>query len=146
MIKSFIKSWEKNKDKLEEYIRTHKQVECDSYKDLVKLIFDLVINPDINVCGDGIFDTDEIDVLDHGDYQGTFIFILHRNTYQPCVDEYIYTYVEYGSCSGCDTLQSIHRYDEDEPDEQQVEDYMTLCLHLVQHCKHMGEIREENND
>lgn len=146
MIKSFIKSWEKNKDKLEEYIKTHKQQEYDSYKFLVKLIFDLVINPDVNVCGDGIFDTDEIDVLDHGDYQGTFIFILHRNTYQPCVDEYVYTYVEYGSCSVCDTLQSIHRYDEDEPDENQVEDYMTLCLHLVQHCKPMGEFREENND
>ena len=146
MIKSFIKSWEKNKDKLEEYIKTHKQQEYDSYKFLVKLIFEIVINPDINVCGDGIFDTDEIDVLDHGDYQGTLIFILHRNTYQPCVDEYVYTYVEYGSCSGCDTLQSIHRYDEDEPDENQVEDYMTLCLHLVQHCKPMGEFREENND
>jgi hypothetical protein len=145
MIKSFIESWEKNKSNLEEYIRTHKQVEYDSYRILVKLIFDLVINPDVNTYNDNIFVTDEIDVLDHGDYQGTLIFILHRDTYQPCVDEYIYTYVYYGSCSGCDTLQAMHNYDEDEPDENQVEDYMTLCLHLLQHCKCMGEFMEEDD-
>lgn len=146
MIKSFINSWEKNKSNLEEYIRTHKQVEYDSYRILVKLIFDLVINPDVDTYRDDIFDTDKIDVLDHGDYQGTLIFILHRDTYQPLVDDYIYTYVYYGSCSGCDTLQAIHHYDEDEPDENQVEDYMTLCLHLVQHCKCMGEFMEEDDD
>lgn len=31
MIKSFVEAWDKNKGKLEEYIRTHNQIEYDSY-------------------------------------------------------------------------------------------------------------------
>lgn len=38
----------------------------------------------------------------------------------------------YGSCTACDTLLSINEYEEDIPSEQQVEDYMILCLHLLQ--------------
>lgn len=147
MIKSFINSWEKHKGELEEYIKTHKQEEYDSYEKLVKLIFELVINPDINEYRFNRFNTECIDVLNHGDYCGTLIFILHMDDYEPDLDGYVYTYVEYGSCSGCDTLLRINRYDTDElPDENQVEDYMSLCLHLVQHCKCMGEFREEDDD
>lgn len=147
MIKSFINSWEKNKNILEAYIKTHKQEEYDSYVKLVKLIFDLVINPDINEYSFNQFNTECIDILNHGDYCGTLIFILHMDDYEPDLDGYVYTYVEYGSCSGCDTLLRINRYDTDElPDENQVQDYMTLCLHLIQHCKCMGDFREEDDD
>jgi hypothetical protein len=41
------------------------------------------------------------------------------------------TYVEYGSCSGCDTLQSIQDWSNELPTEQQVKDFMALCRHLV---------------
>lgn len=145
MIKSFIKSWEKNKDKLEEFLKTHRQEEYDSYEKLVKLIFEIVINPDVNVYRFNQYNIEEIDVLNHGDYCGTLIFILHMDDYEPDLDGYVYTWVDYGSCSGCDTLLGINRYEDGLPNERQVEDYMTLCLHLVQHCKPMGEIREEND-
>ena len=41
----------------------------------------------------------------------------------------------YGSCSGCDTLLGINEYEDGLPNEEQVKDYMTLCLHLIQKLK-----------
>lgn len=140
MIKDFIEAWDKNKYKAEEFIKTHEQSEyCNSYKDLVKLLFDIVINPAFdNDCEK--YDTENIMVIDDGDYQGTQVFILHEKTYQPNVKNYIYTHVYYGSCSGCDTLMSICYWDEDKiPSKEQVSDYMTLLLHLLQHCVCMSD-------
>lgn len=133
MIKEFVNAWEANKETLEGYFRTHKMCEYDSYRALVKLLFDIVINPSV-----ALYDTKNIDVLDHGGWQGTEVFILHRDCYQPSVTDYVYTSVSYGSCSFCDTLQGIHGYDGDKlPDDEQVKDYMLLCLHLLQRCSYM---------
>lgn len=141
MIKEFVEAWDKNKWKLEEYFKTTPEREYTSYKDLVKLLFDFVINPcmDDNYYGcKAKYNTKEIVVLDDGDYQGTQIFILHRDTYQPSVEEYVYTHTYYGSCSGCDTLQGIQGWDWNKiPNEEQVKDYMELCLHLLQKCKYL---------
>lgn len=136
MIKEFVKKWEQNKNKLEEFIKTHKQEEYDSYEDLVKLLFNIVINVVEDFC-DNTFDTNNITIIDDGDYQGTQIFILHKKSYQPYISEYVYTSVCYGSCSGCDTLQSISSYNYELPDEEQIKDYMTLILHLLQNCHYM---------
>lgn len=77
MIKEFCLAWEKNKDKLEEYFRKTRQEEYGNYEDLVKLLFDIVINPSIE-CDHYRLDTENILVIDDGDYQGTQVFILHR--------------------------------------------------------------------
>lgn len=136
MIKEFCLAWEKNKNKLEEYFRTTKQDEYVNYEDLVKLLFDIVINPSIE--SDYYrFDTENILVIDDGDYQGTQVFILHRDQYQPSVEDYVYTNTYYGSCSGRDTLLSINEYEDGLPSESQVNDYMDLCLHLLQKCHYM---------
>lgn len=142
MVKEFCLAWEKNKEKLEEYFRTTKQGEYSDYKELVKLLFDIAINPSIKNSYER-FDTENILVIDDGDYQGTQVFILHRNDYQPSVEDYVYTNTDYGSCSGCDTLQHIHQYECGLPDEEQIEDYMKLCLHLLQRCNFMIDIEEE---
>lgn len=144
MVKEFCLAWEKNKEKLEEYFRTTPQSEYNSYELLVRRLFDIVINPSIE---DSYywFDTGDILVIDDGDYQGTQVFILHRNVYQPSVEDYVYTNTYYGSCSGCDTLQGIQDYGWNKmPDEQQVEDYMSLCLHLLQRCNFMVDKIEED--
>lgn len=141
MITEFVLAWEKNKKNLETYLRNHKQSEYSEYKDLVKLLFGIVINPEIErnyYCSDTTFDTGDLLVIDDGDYQGTQVFVLHKDRYQPSVDDYVYTNVYYGSCSGCDTLQNIQRYDYDKcPSETQLKEYMTLCMHLLQKCKWM---------
>lgn len=136
MIKEFCLAWEKNKDKLEEYFRKTRQEEYGNYEDLVKLLFDIVINPSIE-CDHYRLDTENILVIDDGDYQGTQVFILHRDQYQPSVEDYVYTNTYYGSCSGCDTLLSINEYEDELPSESQVNDYMDLCLHLLQRCHYM---------
>ncbi len=150
MIKDFVRAWDKNKNKLEKYFKTTEQSKYCEYKDIVKRLFDIVINPECGIYPSVFsyeFDTKRMLVIDDGDYQGTLIFILHRNTYQPYVEDYVYTSVSYGSCSGCDTLQSIHLYDDGLPTEQQVKDYMTLRLHLLQKCHYMKEDDEgKTND
>lgn len=134
MIKEFVKSWDKHKDELKEYFKNNPH-----YKDIVKLLFEKVINADLEDDYDK-FDVEEIKVIDDGDYQGTQIFILHKNSYHPDINEYVYTHICYGSCSGCDTLLAILDYDYDEkPNEEQVEDLMQLALHLLQRCKYMEE-------
>lgn len=138
MIEKFVLAWEKNKANLEEHFRTHKQDEYCSYESLVKLVFDIIINPAMEYDYEH-YDTEDIHVIDDGDYQGTQIFLIHRNTYQPDICEYVYTHTYYGSCSGCDTLLSISGYGGELPDKKQIEDYMTLCLHLLQRCTAMTE-------
>jgi mRNA-degrading endonuclease HigB of HigAB toxin-antitoxin module len=139
MIKEFVESWDKHKDELKEYFKNNTQGNYSYYEDIVKLLFEKVINADLEDDYDK-FDVEKIKIIDDGDYQGTRIFILHKNSYQPGILEYVYTHAYYGSCSGCDTLLAILDYNYDEkPNEQQVEDLMQLALHLLQRCKYMEE-------
>lgn len=142
MIKEFCLAWEKNKGKLEDYFKKTPQGNYADYEELVKLMFDIVINPYMKHDRNR-FDTESIAVIDDGDYQGTCLFLLHQDVYQPLATNYVYTSVSYGSCSGCDTLQGIHGYSYDIPTEDQVKDYMTLCLHLLEGCHFMHDEEDE---
>ncbi len=136
MIQEFVSAWGKRKTDLENYFRKTPQGQYDSYETLVKLIFQFVINAEIaEKCGMTEYDINRLHVIDDGNYQGTLLFIIPKDMYQPSADDYVITTVSYGSCSGCDTLLSISRYEEGIPNEQQVKDYMTLCLHLLQRMK-----------
>jgi hypothetical protein len=137
MIQEIVIQWEENKVKLEEYFRTTKQEEYSkSYKQILTKVFELCIQKADEYSG---FDVSKMTVIDDGDYQGTEIFIIPKDTYQPSVGDYVITNTDYGSCSGCDTLQRICSYEDDIPTEDQVKEYMTLSLHLVQKLKWMSE-------
>lgn len=142
MIKEFVRYWEVGKENLRDYFKKTKQEKYSEYKDLVVALFKYVINPGIQCdsahtrCYDA-YDTKKITVIDDGDYQGTLLFVLPRRSYQPFVDDYVYTSVCYGSCSGCDTLLGISHYSDVLPNKNQIDDYMTLCLHLLQNCRFM---------
>lgn len=136
MIVKFIDAWNIHKDDLKEYFETTPMCNYDSYEKLVKLVFEKVVNPEQQ--GSCYFDTEKIKVIDDGSYCGTQIFILHRDTFEPGVTDYIYTNTYYGSCSGCDTLLSILSFDYNTlPNEKQVKDFMTLCLHLLEKCNYL---------
>lgn len=137
MIKEFIEKWDKYKKDLEKYFKTTKQSEYDTYEKIVKLLFEKVINRDEFGCD--MYNTGDIKTIDDGDYQGTQIFILHKDIYPPSVADYIYTDTYYGSCSGCDTLLSICGFGDELPDENQIEAYMTLSLHLLQKLNYFKE-------
>ena len=113
----------------------------DSYKDILTIVVEQM-NPHLadQGCGHAL-KVDRIHELDDGDYQGTLVFLIPFDVYQP--SEYVLTKVDYGSCSACDTFQSV-RYSEfgsyseestDAPNKLQVDQYMTLALHLVQGMK-----------
>lgn len=133
MIKEFIEKWDKYKNELEKYFAMTDQSEYQEYQDIVKVLFEKVINRDITY---GKYDIKNMIVIDDGDYQGTQIFILHKDLYKPNVEDYIYTNTYYGSCSGCDTLQAIQEWN-GIPSKNQVKEYMTLALHLLQKCEFM---------
>ena len=152
MIDWIVKKWDKNKDKLKEYYRTHKQEEYDSYKKILSMTINIILNDGDykeheKICTDSNnfwaeFDNDDdcIKIIDFGNYSGTLIFVFCEDSYQPSSSETFYTMVEYGSCSGCDTLLGINDYETDKlPSIDQVNDYMELSLHLIQNIKQFKE-------
>ena len=132
MIKEFVKAWDANKSLLEEHIKEQDQADFD-YAFLLKMLIDIVINPYI----EGKLDSANIHVINDGDYQGSQLFIVPSAIYQPTPQDYMWTYQDYGSCSGCDLLESIRGYDGGLPTEEQVKKYMMLELHLLQRCRWM---------
>lgn len=138
MLKFCVEQWDKNKGKLERDIQENISKYNELYyKDLVKKVVSLVLN-DTDVDYNDDWDSENITEIDNGDYQGTLLYLIPLKTYQPSESEYLMTYVGYGSCSGCDTLQSVQMwyFDEDEVDnknkEKFVKDMMDLCLNLIQ--------------
>lgn len=101
------------------------------YSTLVKMVIELVTSEDDY--DDFNPDPERIHCIDDGDYQGTLIFLIGAKGYQPSI--YWSMKVYYGSCSGCDTLQAIYDYSDEKPTEDQVKDYYTLCLHLIESMK-----------
>lgn len=98
------------------------------------MLIQYVLNEGLNDDWDEIkINPDTLTEIDFGDYQGTLIYIFAQDTYQPSTNDTFYTSVEYGSCSGCDTLQAIQGYCLEElPNEKQVEGYMKLSLDILQ--------------
>ena len=128
MITEFVQAWDARKSNLEEWFRQTNQEEL-SYEVIVGSIIDEVLNPFIEGKG---YDSSKIHTVDDGNYQGCQIFIVPMKCYQPAPYEYITTYQDYGSCSGCDLLEGIRCYDDGTPTEEQVKEYMMLALHLLQ--------------
>ena len=103
-----------------------------SYRELVTLVVGEVAD---RMTGYPVPDKSRVEEIDHGDYQGTLVYVIGATGYQP--DDYWYVRVSYGSCSGCDTLESICGYSGEPPTDAQVGEYMTLALHIVQRMKKM---------
>lgn len=127
MIQEFVNRWFEKKYIVEEYF---KQNHPNDYGDIVHEVIKVLTDD-----GYDSIDPERIHTIDDGDYQGTLLYVIGAKNYQP--DDYWYAKVGYGSCSGCDTLQSIRDYDDGKPTEEQVADYMTLALHIVQGLKEM---------
>lgn len=129
MIKEFVELYLKRKSELEELFRAKHP---DDYKEVVKNVITVLKTDDYDSISPGL-----IHEIDDGDYQGTLVYVIGAEGYQP--SDYWYVKVGYGSCSGCDTLQAIREYSDEPPTQEQIKDYMTLCLHIVQGLKKMGD-------
>ena len=145
MINEFVKAWDKNKDLL---LENFKQKNPSSYQDIVEKLVTIVINPylkdecSIEYPMDNGLDIENMTVIDNGDYQGTTIYIIPYDTYQPSVSDYVMTNNYYGSCSGCDTFQSIELWDDEATQEEidnAAKDFHGLALNLLQRFKVLGQ-------
>jgi len=131
MLKYCLKMWDKNRDKLQKDIESDTKLNSCDYKYLVEKVISIVFN-DEDADYDHKWDAENIMEIDNGDYQGTMLFIIPKDTYKPNEADYLITFVNYGSCSCCDTLLSIQDWEENpKPAKEQIKDYMTLCKDLV---------------
>ena len=133
MIKYALKKWDENKDVLRNAIQqTEKDKRCAwDYEEIVKLVCRYIFNENVSR-EEPMINVDGITMIDNGDYQGTLLFMLPFDAYQPAEYEYLMTYVGYGSCSGCDTLQCIQADDEDdETEKEMVDSYLGICKDIV---------------
>ena len=136
MIKYCIEKWDKNKDLLRSALNNNEllnhvlnknddPLEYLEYKDLVKLTVMFILNDENE------WNTNRIKKIDDGDYQGTLLYLIPEDTYQPNSSEYLMTFVEYGSCSGCDTLQAIQCFLDTKSRNESIDDLMNLCKDLI---------------
>jgi hypothetical protein len=138
MNKHFVRCWEENKHKLEDWF-ANRNLEYVNYATIVEKLFELVLTPETKYRFNSSFDVAKITTIDDGDYQGTMLFLIPEEGYQPNEYAYVITTVDYGSCSGCDTLLRITDYSDGTPNETQLKDLMTIALHLVQSAKYVYE-------
>lgn len=131
MIQTFIDRFMDKKPELSTLLSKHP----GSYGDIVKYVIESVTESD--EYGDYNPDPERIHSIDDGSYQGTLLFVIGAKGYRP--DDYWYVKVSYGSCSGCDTLENIRGYSDEPVNDEQLKDYLTLALHIVQGLKKMGD-------
>lgn len=117
MIQQFVDRWNSRRETLREAWSASPP---DCYETLVRDVVSKILNPESE---SGEPDAANVVEIDHGDYQGTYVYVIPEVGYQP--DMYWVVKVYYGSCSGCDTLQACDT----------VEDYLTLALHVIQGLK-----------
>lgn len=131
MLKIMRDKWAKNEGKLKEAIAKIEDINELEYKDLVKLAFEEIFNDEERefAYNKPRLLLKAITEIDDGDYQGTLVYLIPFDTYQPGEGDYLMTYVGYGSCSGCDTLQNIASCYHDR--RMQNKDLLELCKDII---------------
>lgn len=127
MLKYCYEKWNKNRNKLEEALRKTDLSQVE-YRDLLVLTVENILNDDDY---GPKWSTKEITEINNGSYQGTLLYLIPEDDYQPSEWQYLMTYIGYGSCSVCDLLQSIQPYSQEEIDDDDIKNFMSLCKDFV---------------
>ena len=129
MIQEFVNAFMKNKESCKTKLQERHP---DNYEDMVRIVLET-----INEKEDTLHkkpNSFRIHEIDDSEYQGVLLFIIPENTFQPI--NYWAVKVLYGSCSASDVLQNIKgSCSAKTPTEEQLDDYMSLALHIVQGLK-----------
>lgn len=128
MITKFVGAYMGGKEELR---RIFSEKHPEEYKDIVRAVVEVISEAVLGDCPD----PERIVEINHGGHQGVLVYVIGETGGYPTT--YWYITIQYGSCSGCDALMKIRGYDEGKPTQEQVEDYMTLALHVVQSIKVM---------
>lgn len=122
MIEAFVKRWDKNNSNL---LRSFEEILPSDYKDIVERLVEVVLEDE-----ESSPDHKRIQQIDHGHYQGTLVYIIAENGYQP--SNYWSVKISYGSCSGCDTFERIIGGNDK---KAMAKDFWNLSLHILQNIK-----------
>lgn len=154
MLKLLQKKWDKNRQKLYDKFKSLTEVP-DSYEELVKLVFDIIYN-DGELAGIGDFrfryfdkiNKESITEVQYGAYGGSLFYIIPFCDDAPASYEILMTFAEYGSCSGCDTLEWIKALacSSDHLIPDQIDALMALSKDLVMATVHPYNIGWRNVD
>lgn len=124
MIQPFIDRFQEIKEDL---LKDFSKEQPSSYSDILTKTLTKMFSDENGEPEYGKPDFNNIHVIDDGDYQGTLVFIIPKNGYQP--SDYWCVKVDYGSCSGCDTYEAYAEWNE--------EDYYKSAPHMVTMAMHM---------
>lgn len=134
MIQKYVDAWFRNKHKVEKNLyKAHPQ----DYGQLVTMVV-FALDDDGYQKYESRLDPSKIHTFGGDDYQGDYLFLIQeKHPGYGSAESWCTVLVGYGSCSGCDTLQRIEADGEygKPPNAEQVKQYMTLCLHIVQGLK-----------
>lgn len=127
-----VELWDKSRDNIRTRL-VNEYDNIDEYKDLL-----IIILTEFAKTEKEDFDVEDFHICEHrvGDYTGdiVFVYVFGYRYWDP--DLYICK-IEYGSCSGCDSLLAAHSYNDK---EKGVDALLTLCLHIVQRSKNCYDI------
>lgn len=127
MIKFCLNKWDDNNKKLREVI-ANTPVETRKnwdYRDLVYLVATTVYEFDLPIVNNIVYGGD-------CNYQGTLVFLIPMDDGPDTEREWLMSYIGYGSCTVCDTLQGIQFDDgKSDSDIDAVDEYMNLCRDIV---------------
>ena len=89
MLKVLAEQWCKNQNKLKKYLKdNYETLNSLMYKDIVQIAFEQIYDNKLDPLS---FDC--MTMVDNGGYQGTLLFIIPFNTYQPNEYQYLMTYI-----------------------------------------------------
>lgn len=89
------------------------------------ITYELLIETIVKTCFPE-YSPDKITILDDCDYDGTIMAIFSREIFCPNCSDYLMTYIDYGSCSACDTLFYIM-----DCSENKEKDLYKLCVDII---------------
>lgn len=126
MIKFALEKWDKNNKKLREVIANTPVEERKKwdYDNLMYLVSKLIFEFDTLDLHDITYDGGE-------NYNGTLMFLIPMNCVPEAPHDWLMSYIDYGSCTVCDTLQRIQYTSESDPDIDAIDEYMHLCRDMV---------------
>ena len=127
MIRDFVKEFMEKREELEKVFSSKHP---EDYTEIVRAVV-RALHREFYTS----MDENRITLIDHGDEQGTLVYVIGETGYQPST--YWYVKISYGSCSANDTLVSIVEGSDGPPTAIQVQQYMTLALHIVQKLRCM---------
>jgi hypothetical protein len=130
MIKTFTEAWVANRQTVRaKFEAAHPAGYAAIVRAVVEMLHAACDEPDKP-------DPERIHQINDGKVSGDIVFVIGSTGLTRL--RYWYMMISYGSCDVCDTLRKIRSFEYGEkPNPRQLEDYMTLALHVVQDLRLM---------